>query len=177
MIEVLIAKLLPMRLAIEVAVLVALLVALGVQTKRVEWKEAQVGECKQTAVNDRNNATAALLKVQTEYRAEEQRRRDEQKEIADEADRKIEQARADAAVADAAAGRLQQRVAALVAAAREAARNPIATQGSAPATDAIGLLAELQRRADEAAGIYARIADERGVAGEACERAYLSLGQ
>lgn len=98
-----------------------------------------------------------------------------QRKVVDVAEQKIAQARADAVLADAARGRLQQHVAALAAAARRATANSAAAGPSAPAEDAAGMLAELQRRADERAGILARIADARGAAGELCERSYDAL--
>lgn len=147
----------------------------SVQTYRLKLSKAETQEVQKLRVLDHAQATAAALKQTTEYRAEEQRRLSAQKEAADEADRQLTQARADAAIADAAAGRLQHRVAALVAAAREAARHPAPVAASPPAEDPIGMLAELQRRADERAGVLARIADERGAAGAACERQYDAL--
>lgn len=41
-----------------------------------------------------------------------------------------------------------------------------------PADDAIGVLADVLGRADERASILADLADRRGIAGRACERAY-----
>jgi hypothetical protein len=42
----------------------------------------------------------------------------------------------------------------------------------ASAGDAIGVLAHVFERADERAGVLGAIAEERGIAGRACERAY-----
>lgn len=109
------------------------------------------------------------------FRATESEWRETQRKVIDAAEQKVAQASADAALADAARGRLQQHVAALAAAARRATANSAAAGPSAPAEDAAGMLAELQRRADERAGILARIADARGAAGELCERSYDAL--
>ncbi len=46
---------------------------------------------------------------------------------------------------------------------------------SPAADDAIDLLADVFGRADESAGELARIADERGIAGQQCERSYDAL--
>ena len=162
-------------------IVAAAFVALGLWGTYHRWQhhraDAAVVECKNASAVASALATEAALKQSTEYRATEQAWRDKQKEIADEADKQLAHVRADAAIADAAAGRLSQRVAALVAQARAAAANPAAVSASAPAGDPAGMLAELQRRADEAAGIYARIADERGAAGAACEREYDALSR
>jgi len=53
--------------------------------------------------------------------------------------------------------------------------NPPAAAGSAPARDPLVVLADLFSRADARAAELARIADERGAAGVACERAYDAL--
>jgi len=104
-------------------------------------------------------------------RAEEQRRTAAQQEIAKDANQQRTAALADAFAARAAAGSLQQCVDRLVAAARHSA----ATAGSPATGDALDLLAELFGRTDEAAGEFARIADERGIAGQQCERSYDAL--
>ena len=49
---------------------------------------------------------------------------------------------------------------------------PAAADLRAPAGDAIGVLADVLGRADARASILADLADRRGIAGRACERAY-----
>jgi hypothetical protein len=156
-------------------VLAALIGSCEVQTGRLHTAQSELATEKTERKAEHDAADAAAIKADAEYRAREQQWATAQKEIADEADRKITQVRADAAIAAAAAGRLQQRVASLVAEARRAAANPGTASASAPASDPIDLLADLQRRADEAAGIMARVADERGAAGDACVSAYNAL--
>ena len=110
-------------------------------------------------------------------RIEEQRRAAAQKEATDEADKKLARARADVLIADAASGRLQQRYAALLAAAR-GGQAPVDTGSAQPgptADDAALLLAELQRRLDARAGELAQYADSARIAGQTCERAYDAL--
>jgi hypothetical protein len=94
-----------------------------------------------------------------------------QQEIATHAAKERDQARADAAVADGVADGLRKQVAALVADARRAG----AAAGSPATDDALDLLADLFGRADERAGELAKIADERGIAGQQCERSYDAL--
>jgi len=66
---------------------------------------------------------------------------------------------------------LRKQVAALVADARRAA----ASAGSPATGDALDLLADVLGRTDDAAGELAKIADERGIAGQQCERSYDAL--
>jgi hypothetical protein len=110
-------------------------------------------------------------------RAEEARRAAAQQEIEDAHDHAMQAARADAAIADAAAGRLRQRVANLITAARSggAAGNPAPVGQSPAADDADVVLADVLGRCVAAARQLAAIADERGAAGSACERSYDAL--
>ncbi|HDR9063805.1 TPA: DUF2514 family protein [Burkholderia vietnamiensis] len=94
-----------------------------------------------------------------------------QQEIATNAAKERDQARADAAVADGVADGLRKQIAALVGNARRAG----AAAGSPATDDALDLLADLFGRADERAGELAKIADERGIAGQQCERSYDAL--
>lgn len=106
---------------------------------------------------------------------ETQRRLDQQEEAQRAHDEDLARAAADAAAARDVAGRLRLRVDELVAAARRGAGNP-ASGGQRPATeDPIGVLAELQRRADARAGVLAEYADRARIAGQQCERAYDAL--
>ncbi|UVE65258.1 DUF2514 domain-containing protein [Burkholderia pyrrocinia] len=104
-------------------------------------------------------------------RNEIRRRLAAQQEIATDAAKERDQARADAAVADGAADGLRKQVAALVADVRRAG----SSAGGPAAGDALDLLADVFGRADERAGELAKIADERGIAGQQCERSYDAL--
>ncbi|MCQ0034202.1 DUF2514 family protein [Burkholderia glumae] len=104
-------------------------------------------------------------------RDEYSRRLVAQEEIATDAAKERDQARADAAAADGIADGLRKQVAELVADARRAGT----AAGSSATGDALDLLADLFGRADEAAGELAKIADERGIAGKQCERNYDTL--
>ncbi|WP_081067003.1 DUF2514 family protein [Burkholderia multivorans] len=118
-------------------------------------------------VADQAHQIESLTNERNEFR----RQLAAQQEIATHAAKERDQARRDAAAADGAADGLRRQVAALVADARRAG----AAAGS-PATDgALDLLADLFGRADEAAGELARIADERGIAGQQCQRSYDAL--
>ncbi|WP_175783927.1 DUF2514 family protein [Burkholderia ambifaria] len=104
-------------------------------------------------------------------RRENRRQLAAQQENADHAAKERDQARTDAAAAATAADGLRKQVAGLV----ERARHTAASAGSTATGDALDLLADLFGRADERAGELAKIADERGIAGQQCERDYDAL--
>jgi hypothetical protein len=133
------------------------------------------------AIAEREQAEAAAhtatLREQAMHAAlvETTRRVNQAQEIAHAADRKLRQARADAAAADAAAGSLREYASAL--AARAAACDPAAAVGSSPASDAGLVLAHMLGRLEAAGRDAAAAADAAHVAGSACERAYDALTQ
>lgn len=120
-----------------------------------------------TTVADQVRQIGDLKAERDEFR----RRSAAQQEIAEDAAKKREQARSDATAAASAADGLRKQVAVLV----ERARHPAAAAGSPAAGDALDLLADLLGRADARAGELARIADERGIAGQQCQRDYEAL--
>lgn len=117
---------------------------------------------------------AAVAAAAEQARFEEQRRVLAAQEIANEARKREEQARADADAAAAAGSRLRQ----ALAAARRAACSDPAPAGSSQAADATeGMLADVQRRLDEATDRIGRFADQAYSAGLACQQAYDSLSR
>lgn len=94
-------------------------------------------------------------------------------EASDAAHLQAERDRAGRRAADAAASRLRDRIAALQADSRPA--DPAAAGRCQAAEQATSLLADVLRRADARAGDLAAAADAAITAGQACERAYLSL--
>jgi hypothetical protein len=143
-----------------------------VQTLRVNVLRADLASAISLRALEREIAAENALHQAEEYRAEEQRRVKAIQGIVNDTIQKAEAVAADAADSRAAADRLRQRVAAIVAANRQAAPSPAASEGSPPAPDAVGMLAELYRRLDEIAQLYAGVADATHNAGHACERAY-----
>ncbi|MGT2427905.1 DUF2514 family protein [Cupriavidus basilensis] len=137
-------------------------------------KDAELAELTAGQAQERRNEAYAQVKAVDQARLEEQRRTAAQTEIANDATKKLEGARADLAAANDVSGRLRQRIADLLAASR-AAGNPAAAGGSAPTEDPIGMLADVLGRADHRAGILAEYADAARIAGQACERAYDAL--
>ncbi|KWD62375.1 MULTISPECIES: DUF2514 family protein [Burkholderia] len=90
---------------------------------------------------------------------------------AEDAWKKRDLARADAVAAATAADGLRKQLAAYV----DRARHTTSATGGPAAGDALDLLADMLGRADARAGELAAIADERGIAGEQCERDYDAL--
>lgn len=110
------------------------------------------------------------------YRALEQQWRTDMQEITADARLEVERADAARAAADDAAGRLRVQYAAALASRCPAAPASTAAGGSPPAGSAADLLADVQRRLDEAAGELAAFADRARVAGLACERVAAGAG-
>jgi hypothetical protein len=120
---------------------------------------------------ERTRQALAQMNAVDRARAEEQRRIQTLSEIANDATKQADRARADARAAGAAAERLRQRVATLL---RDAS-NPAPTgAGSAEPGPAV-VLAELFTWADRRAGELAEALDAARIAGQTCERAYGSL--
>ena len=88
-----------------------------------------------------------------------------------EAMQQLDQARSDADRAGSALERLQQRLAAAEQRSRDAGNSITAQLGQA-AEDTARMRADLLGRLGAAAQLYAGIADQRGIAGAACERVY-----
>lgn len=162
--------------------LVVLLVLLGWQTMRLS--DAQEDLAREGEAHQRTIAKHADERTQWEResrlaveaaRAEEQRRTAAVQKEADEAKSQLAQSRRDEAAARSAGERLRQRLAALAARACSAPGGAPAADGGAAAAAAGNLLADVQRRLDEAADDLARFADAAAIAGRACERSYNAL--
>ena len=119
----------------------------GYQRAKAEWD----------AADERQRAVDAgyRARLEADYR-----------EITDAARDRLARVRADAAAADRAAVRLRDVYAAAV-----ARGCPAAAEGGASAPDAGSVLAYVQRSLADRARALALVADERGTAGAACERA------
>lgn len=134
-------------------------VAAGAQRELADYR-AEVAE------RDRR---AAVFVIQ-----ENQRRQAATEKADAEAKQQLDQARSDAARADSALERLQQRLAAAEQRSRDAGNSITAQLGQA-AEYAARMRADLLGRLGAAAQLYAGVADQRGIAGSACERAYDGL--
>jgi len=115
-------------------------------------------------------AREAAAKATAANQAETQRREVAMKDISNEAQRLSTRAVDDAADARAAGDRLLDR------ARRGAAPgNPASAPGGAPGAAAVRVQPDMLRDLVQAAQRYAELADQRGIAGQACERSYDSL--
>lgn len=154
--------------------LLALLAVAGVQQLRVAGAQAEAAGAVaslatyKVEVRDRD-LRAAMAAIQ-----ETKRRIAAIDEVQRDAAEQLETARADAAGAGAALERLQQRYTAAELRAR-AAGNAITAQLSQAAETEARVRADVLGRLGAAAGLYAGVADERGVAGSACEGAFDAL--
>lgn len=169
------AWLAPYKLAALAVLAGAAVLLIGGQYVTIVRLRADLAQERASRATDRADADRAYAAAQVRARAESDRRAADLQEIVDDAQTRAAQSRADADAAGAALGRMRQHVAALVAAAGGSASNPAAAEGGPSAADAARVLADMQRRTGEAAGLYARLADERGDAGTVCERAYDAL--
>lgn len=155
---------------------IALAIALGALTLAA-WDSARL----------KRADAAGYKRAQSEYqarelaavnaaRAEEARRTAAVQKEADHARQDLTRAQADAAAAADAGQRLRAALAAARRSCPAAAGSPAAV-GSPPADPAEGVLADVQRRLDEAADGIAAHADAARIAGQACQRAYNALTQ
>ena len=150
--------------------LALLLVGAGQQLRVSSAQAAAVG-AKNELVDYQLQVTERDRRAAAQARTEEQRRQKAVDEVGDEAEGKLEVARADAARAGDALQRLQQRFDEAERRSR-ACGNSFTAQLSQAAEDVARVRADLLGRVGEVARLFAAEADERGVAGRACEAAY-----
>ncbi|WP_395501848.1 DUF2514 family protein [Ectopseudomonas mendocina] len=151
--------------------LVLAMVVGGVQQVRVYGLQSKL-ETERSAFSNYRAEVAERDRRAAMFVIQENQRRQAAVEKADaDAKQQLDQARSDAARAGSALERLQQRLAAAEQRSRDAG-NSITAQLGQTAEDAARVRADLLGRLGAAAGFYAGIADERGVAGTACEKAY-----
>jgi hypothetical protein len=124
---------------------------------------------------ERTRAAEAALQASEDARAEEARRTAAHRQEIARAQATVARLQAHAAAAGAADLRLRERIAAFAAQARQAGGDPAATGRSETASDPIGVFAVVLNRCSERIRLLAELADRRGAAGEACERAYDAL--
>ena len=157
------------------AIVLALSAFAGVQTVRLAGERAEhaatrAGHAELVAAMERGAREAIAA-----ARAEEQRRADALQGVIDEAEKNVARSRADAVAASDAGDRLRQRIAELTSTCRSGSSNtgPAgAGQTTQPTAD---LLADVQRRLDDATDTIARFADQAHAAGTACQRSHGTL--
>lgn len=155
--------------------LLAALALAGLQTYRLAVEQGAHARTQRDHAQQLGALERTAGEAVTAARAEEGLRFTALWEILNETQADRDRARADAAGAADAGVSLRRRIAALTAGCG-AAGSDSAPAGSSPPADATAdLLADVQRRLDEAADGIARHADEAHIAGRACERAYDAL--
>jgi len=147
------------------AVIAVLLALLGIS--RVQVAETRAEYQRYVAQTEKQ-----ARKASEDARAEEQRRQAEQTKVVADAKKQTQSALAAASAARTAGERLREQ---LAASRREACGNPAPPPGSPATPTTTDLLADVQRRLDEAQDGIALHADQSRIAGHACERAYQAL--
>lgn len=154
--------------------LLALLAVAGGQQLRVLATQVDAAGAWSALSDYRLEVSERDRRADAAARAEERRRQAAVDKVDEDAKRKLDVARADAAGAKSAADQLQLEVDRLRAS-RSATCNTIAAQQREAGTSAIGVLADLFESADRRAGELAAALDRSRVAGLACEAAYGSI--
>ncbi len=138
------------------------------------WKAYTMGRA-----DGRDLERTAILKTVIDAasaaRAEEQQRAAQAQKVANETHQALARARADADAAAGAGYRLRQQLARITASCRAAPSDPATATPGTPAEPAADLLADVQRRLDEAQDRIARFADEAHTAGSACQTIHEGL--
>jgi hypothetical protein len=154
------------------AALLAALTAWQVQS----WRLGRViAQAEQQHAEQMRTLSEAALQAEAEARAEEQRRTAEVQKVANETRLALERARLDADSAADAGRRLRAQIATLTASCRAASSDSATATGGAPTDATADLLADVQRRIDEATNRIAAHADAARAAGTACQRSYEAL--
>ena len=157
------------------AALVAAIAAAGLQSWRLASEQAAHADTRAQHVQQIAALAEAAREAEADARTEEQRRTAEVQKAADEARQAMERARADAVAAADAGDRLRKHIATITAARCAGASGAAAASGGTPAAATARMLADVQRRLDEAANGVARFADRAHAAGRACESGYNAL--
>jgi hypothetical protein len=144
--------------------------------KAVSEAQRVLAEERAAWATERQRLTEAALTELERARQVEAQWREKQREVTSNAQEQVRAAAADAARARSAADVLRKRAEALASQCTpyrdEASRDPAAALGGATAESPGAVLAELLGRLASTAGELAAIADARGAAGAACEKAY-----
>ena len=156
------------------AVAAAVAVA-GVQTVRLAGEKQDFAEARAAWADTRAEASKMHAKAESVQREEENRRQLEKENAIIEAKSKLAVMASDLVRADRAAASLRDAASAAAKRACEAGGGPAPGPGGTPAQDPAGVLADVLASINERAGVLAKIAGERGIAGAACERSYDSL--
>lgn len=149
--------------------------AAGLQTYRLALEQSAHARTQRDHVQQLRALENAAGEAVAAARTEESRRFAALWETLNETQAALDRAQSDAAAASDAGVSLRRRIAALTAGCRTPASDSAPAGSSPPADASADLLADVQRRLDEAADGIARHADEAHIAGRGCERAYDAL--
>lgn len=138
------------------------------------WKAYSMGRADGRAL-EREAMAQKVIEATAAARTEEQQRAAHAQKVANETHQALARARADADAAADAGHRLRQQLARITASCRAAPSDSATATPSAPAEPAADLLADVQRRLDEAQDRIARFADEAHASGSACQRIHEGL--
>lgn len=164
-----------MMVRVLAAGLVATVIMLGLQSWRLNSERLAHAETRQEHAVMVAASEAAARQAEAAARIEEQRRIAALQEVVNETESKLARARADADAARSAGDRLRQRLAELRGTCGRAAGDTAVATGGGSADAAGDLLADVQRRLDDAADELARFADAAHAAGLACEQGWGAL--
>lgn len=166
---------LPMTTWLAGGVAALAITAAGVQTVRLASEKTDFAEARASWADTRAEAERMRAKAESVQREEETRRQQEKDNAILEAKSKLAVMATDLVRANRAAASLRDAAQAAAKRASEARGSASPGTGGTPAQDAAGVLADVLASIDERAGILAKIAGERGIAGATCERSYDSL--
>ena len=166
---------LPMTTWIAGGVAALAIAAAGVQTVRLASEKTDFAEARATWADTRAEASKMHAKAESVQREEENRRQLEKDNAILEAKTQLDNLAADLVRANRSAASLRDAAQAAAKRASEARSSASTGSGGTPAQDPAGVLADVLASIDERAGILAKIAGERGIAGATCERSYDSL--
>lgn len=151
--------------------------AAGLQTYRLALEQSAHARTQRDHAQQLGATARAAGEAVAAARTEEGRRFTALWETLNETKVALDRAQSDAAAASDAGVSLRRRIAALTAGCRAPASDPAPAGSSSPADASADLLADVQRRLDEAADGIAQHADAARIAGRGCERAYDALTQ
>ena len=155
-------------------VIIGTTVLAGVQTWRLHRAQLEIAELRLQIQTERQQATEAALKAQAQYRTIENAWVRKHQEIASDTQNQTRRNAIAANNARSASDSLRIRAAETASRCDAPSNSPVAA-ASASAPSAGVLLADVLGRLETAGRELASLADSRGTAGVACERAYDAL--
>ena len=150
--------------------LVAALAIAGIERTRAADARTDAATAHKDLAEYRATAAESGRMAERAQRNQEQIWRTRVDGVIQDGQQKVAAARADAASAAGAERRVRDQLASFRAVVRAASAAPAAAEGGTPASDPIGVLADVLGRADRRAGILAAFADDAHAAGVVCER-------